>query len=180
MKNCFASRLIAALVLSACMGLAQAGTQALGVEIGETTPTHLKQSLAKQVKMESRGANKYSGGEMYHVDGDAYDVEGLKGVLYIFDERQRLAGILMEMNKGRFDAVYHYLTNKYKVVSQQRPFVGDHYALFKPSDAFIELDAPHLSFDMTVRYVRNDLMQQFKAKSQGEAAAKKRSEASKF
>lgn len=180
MKNRFVSRLVTVLIFSACAGMAHAGTQVLGVEIGQTTPAQLTKALAKHAKLENRGTNKYSGGDMYHVDGDAYDIEGLKDVLYIFDDRQRLAGVIMDMDKGRFDSVYQYLTGKYKVTSQQRPFVGNQYAVFKPNDAVIELDSPHMSFDMEVRYLRNDLMQQFKAQSPADAVAKKRSEASKF
>ena len=86
----------------------------------------------------------------------------------------------MDMGKHRFDAIFQFLNSKYKVVAQQRPFVGNQYARFKPSDAFIEIDAPHMGFEMEVRYIRNDLMQKFNAQSETEAATKKKSEASKF
>mgnify|MGYP001282501103 CR=1 FL=1 len=160
--------------------LAHAGTQVLGFEIGSTTVDQLKQDLRGKTKLESTGTNKYSGGEMFKTDGSSYGIEGLTKVLYVFDDQRELAAVIMVMAKHRFDSVFQFLESKYKVVAQQRPFVGDRYAKFRPSDAVIELDAPHLSFDMEVRYVRNDLMQKFIAQSEADAAAKKRSEASQF
>jgi len=173
-------RLLLIVIALSATSLAQAGTQVLGYEIGATTVDQLKQELSKKTKLESSGTNKFSGGEMFKTDGAAYDIDGLTSVLYIFDEQKKLAAVIMDMGKHRFDAVFQFLSGKYKVVAQQRPFVGNQYARFRPSDAFIELDAPHLGFNMEVRYIRNDLMQKFNAQSEAEAAAKKKSEASKF
>ncbi len=157
-----------------------AGTQVLGSEIGVTTAEQLKQELSKRTKVESSGTNKFTGGEMFKTDGSAYDIDSLSSFLYIFDDQKRLAGVIMDMGKHRFDAVFQFLSGKYKVTAQKRPFVGDQYARFRPADTFIELDAPHMGFNMEVRYIRNDLMQRFNAQSQAEAVAKKKSEASKF
>lgn len=167
------------LAFAAC-SLAHAGTQVLGFEIGTTTIDQLRQELSKKTKLESTGTNKYSGGEMFKTDGAPYDIEGLNSVLYIFDDQKKLAGVVMDMGKHRFDAVFQFLNGKYKVSAQQRPFVGNQFARFRPADSFIELDAPHLGFNMEVRYIRNDLMQKFNSQSESEAAAKKKSEASKF
>lgn len=164
----------------ATAALAHAGTQVLGFEIGSTTLDQLRQELSKKTRIETSGTNKYSGGEMVTTNGSSYDIEGLTSVLYIFDDQKKLAAVVMDMDKHRFDAVFQFLNGKYKVVAQQRPFVGNQYARFQPSDAAIELDAPHLSFNMEVRYIRNDLMQKFKARSDADAAAKKKSEAAKF
>jgi len=117
---------------------------------------------------------------MLKTKGTSYEIDGLNEVLYIFDEKKILAGVIMGMNKARFDAIFQFLSSKYQVTSQERPFVGNQFARFKPSDSFIDVDAPHLSFTMEIRYVRNDLMQKFNAQSEAEAVAKKKSEASKF
>jgi hypothetical protein len=159
---------------------ASAGTQVLGVEIGVTTVEQLKQSLSKKAKIEDRGENKYTGGAMIKTDGKSYEIDGLTEVLYIFDDQKKLAGLVMSMNKARFDAVFQFLNGKYKVTSQERPFVGNQSAVFRPTDATIEIDAPHMSFEMEVRYIRNDLMQKYNSQSASEAAAKKKNEGSKF
>ena len=169
-----------AILALVCSAAAHAGTAVLGFEIGVTTLDQAKQDLAKKTKPQSQGTNKYTGGEMIRTDGNGYDIEGLTGVLYIFDDQKKLAGVIMDMGKHRFDAIFQFLSSKYKVSAQQRPFVGNQYARFKPADAIVEIDAPHLGFEMEVRYIRNDLMQKFNAQSEAEAAAKKKSEASKF
>lgn len=159
---------------------ANAGTQVLGAEIGVTTLEQLKLELSKKTKVEDRGNNKYSGGAMLKTDGASYEIEGLATVLYIFDQQKKLAAVIMDMDKERFNTVFQFLNGKYKVVAQQRPFVGNQSARFKPADAYIDMDAPHMGFNMEVRYIRNDLMQKFNTKSDADAAAKKKSEASKF
>lgn len=170
---------LAAIIL-VCSLTATAGTQALGFEIGVSNADQVKASLAKQTKVIDNGTNKFSKGPMFKTNGAAYDIEGLSEVLYIFDEQKKLVGIIMNMNKNRFNAVFQALSAKYKVASQQRPFVGNQFARFKTPDTIIEIDAPHLSFDMEVRYVQNSLMQKFNSQSAEEESAKKKQEAAKF
>lgn len=169
------------LVLALCSSLiAHAGTQALGFEIGASSFEQIKSALAKQTKVVDAGTNKFSNGPMLKTGGGSYEIEGLNEVLYIFDDQRKLAGIIMGMDKERFDSVFQALSGKYKVSFKQRPFVGDQFARFKTQDAVIELDAPHLSFEMDVRYIRNDLMQKYNAQSAAESEAKQKREAAKF
>jgi hypothetical protein len=177
MKHFIMSALCAIMLASSP---AMAGTPVLGAEIGVTTVEQLRQALSKNTQVQDQGLNRYSGGQMLRTDGASYEIEGLSEVLYIFDTHGKLAGVLMEMEKSRFASVYQFIGQKYKVSSERRPFVGDQYARFKSSDATIEIDAPHLSFKMEVRYLRNDLLQRFNADSAKEKAAKKKSEAQKF
>ena len=177
MKKVFRSVIVSmAFVYSA----AYAGTQTLGVEIGVSTMQQVKAALAKQTRVSDAGNNQYSGGPMFKTDGSSYDIDGLTGVLYIFDDQKKLAGIILTMGKSRFDAIFQAISGKYKVATQERPFVGNQYARFNSADSVIEMDAPHMGFDMEVRYVRKDLMQKFNAQSEADAAAKKKQEASKF
>ena len=169
----------AALVMMSSV-VAHAGTQALGFEIGISSSDQVKSLLAKQTKIVDVGINKFTGGSMIKTDGSSYEIEGLNEVLYIFDDQGKLAGIIMDMNKSRFDSVFNILSSKYSVSSQQRPFVGNQFARFKTKDSVIEMDAPHLGFVMEVRYIRNDLMQKFNSQVAAEAEAKKKREAEKF
>lgn len=178
MKYFVQSALVAVTMM--CSIAANAGTQALGFEIGASTVDQVKSSLAKQTKVSDSGTNKFTMGPMLKTDGSSYEIEGLTEVLYIFDDQKKLAGIIMNMSKARFDAVFQALSAKYKVASQQRPFVGNQFARFKAQDSVVEMDAPHLGFEMEVRYIRNDLMQKFNSQSAAEAEAKKKREASKF
>lgn len=171
--------ILAAVALASTLA-AYAGTQALGFEIGVSTIDQVKSSLAKQTQVIDSGTNKFTAGPMLKTDGSSYEIEGLNEVLYIFDDQKKLTGIIMDMNKARFDSVFHALSGKYKVSSQQRPFVGNQFARFKTQDSVIEMDAPHLGFEMEVRYIRNDLMQKFNSQTAAEAETKKKREAAKF
>ena len=171
------------LVLAAALlvtGAAHAGTKALGFELGVTTVDQLRSSIGGQTQVTDAGENSYSAGPMLKTDGSGYGIQGLSSVLYIFDPDKKLAGILMNMDKHRFNAIFQMLAGKYRVTAQERPFVGNKFARFKTEDSIIEVDAPHLSFDMEVTYLRNDLMQKFTAASAAEAAAKKRQESAQF
>ena len=159
---------------------ASAGTQVLGFEISVSSADQIRTTLSKQTKVVDNGLNKFTSGPMLKTDGTSYEIEGLSSVLYLFDDQKKLAGVIMDMQKDRCDAVYKALSAKYKVSSQQRPFVGNQFARFKTQDVIIEMDAPHLSFDMEVRYVRNDLMQKFNSQSAAEADTKNKREAAKF
>jgi hypothetical protein len=160
--------------------LAQAQVQVLGVELGTSTLQQVKAQLGRQTRIEATGTNKFSGGPQFSTDGGGYGIDGLSGVLYIFDTEQKLAGVEMEMNKRRFDEIFSFLAGKYKTTTSERPVVGNRYARFKAKGVTIELEAPHLSFVMQARYVGDDLLQQFKAVSAEEARQKQAAERSKF
>ena len=169
-----------AIIAILASSFAHAGTQVLGFEIEASTLEQVNTSLSKQTKVIDNGINKFSAGTMLRTNGSSYEIEGLNDVLYIFDDQQKLAGVIMNMNKNRFDTVYQAVSKKYKVASQNRPFVGNQFARFKTPDSTIEIDAPHLSFEMEVRYIRKDFLQKFNSQSTAEAESKKKREASNF
>jgi hypothetical protein len=173
------ARCIAASAL-ALVSTAFAGTQVVGFEIGVSTQAQVLNALKARTSVEDTGINKFSNGPMLKTDGTSYQIEGLNSVVYVFDAQKKLAAVLMDMDKGRFDMVYRYLVPKYQVASQQRPFVGDQFARFKTADGVIDVSAPHMSFEMSVNYLRADLLRQFEQQSKAEAADKSKSEASKF
>ncbi len=152
----------------------------LGFELGVSTSEQVKSTLAAQTKVEELGLNRFSGGPALRTDGAAYEVETLSKVVYIFDERKRLSGVLMTMNKSRYEAVHKFLAAKYKLFSETRPFVGNQMSRFKTADTTIDMDAPHLGFEMEIRYLNDDLLKRYNAQSQLEAEAKRRQESAKF
>lgn len=169
------------LIVALASSAAYAGTQALGFEFSVSTYDQVKALLSKQTDItELDGVNKFSGGPMLTTDGTPFALEGLKAVTYIFDRQKKLAGLILDMDKERSDFVFQAMSAKYKVATQQRPVVGDKYATFNTGDAVIQISAPHLSFQMVVIYLRNDVQQQFKAQSAAEAADKSKRDAAKF
>ncbi|MBI1928181.1 hypothetical protein HYR99_28540 [Candidatus Poribacteria bacterium] len=159
----------------------QAQVAVLGFKIGVSTASQVKTQLAKQTRIEDAGINKYTGGPQFKTDGEGYDIETLTKVFYIFDEKEKLAGVLMTMSKNRFDDIFDVLSGKkYEVIVKERPFVGNMYARFKAKGVTIEMDAPHLGFTMSVSYLRDDLYQKFNSQSAQEEQQKKEKEKSKF
>jgi hypothetical protein len=139
---------LAVLALMPAAGLAQ--VQVLGFEIGVATAADVKKQLAKQTRVTDAGTNKFSNGPMLRTDGAGYEIESLNNVLYIFDGDQKLAAVIMTMGKHRFNDIFGFVSSKYKVKAQQRPFVGDQYARLLAPNTVIELDAPHLGFSLDV------------------------------
>ena len=160
--------------------IAQAGVTVLGFEMGVTTSEQVRAALSTKTKVEDLGLNRFSGGPALRTDGAAYEVETLSKVIYIFDDRKRLAGVLMTMNKTRYVAVHQFLVAKYKLVSETRPFVGNQTSHFKASDTTIDMDAPHLGFELEVRYLNDELLKRYNAQTQLEAEAKRKQESGKF
>lgn len=160
--------------------LAFGQVQVAGFEIGTSTVQQVKSQLAKQTRIQDAGTNKFTGGAQFKTDGSGYGIESLNEVIYIFDKDQKLAGVIMDMGKHRFDEIFGIMAGKYKVTSKQRPFVGNMSARFKAQGVTIELDAPHLGFNMQASYIRDELYQQFNTQAAQESQQKKAAEKSKF
>ncbi len=86
----------------------------------------------------------------------------------------------MKMADSQFDDVQHYLAKKYPVKSKNIPFVGDRYVKYAQGDSIVELDDPHLSFEMNVRYLNNALVRAFNQRSSENEAQRKKNQGGKF
>ena len=126
------------------------------------------------------GINKYTGGKMLKCGGEGLGVEGLKSVVAIHDASGLLRVVIMDMGNTRFDAVFRHLSGKYKLARKQIPFVGDRYAEFQAGNVLITIEAPHMSFDMTVIYIDQATFKAFKAQSAAEQSRKSREESTQF
>lgn len=155
-------------------------TQVLGYELGKTSVQEFKSSLNTNVRLERLGVNRYSDGEMYRVPGAPYGIEGLKDVLVVFDASGSMSALIMTMQKNKFEDVRAALGSKYRQVQSTIPFVGNRLVVYASRDSRIELDSPHMSFELTVTYMKNELHQKFRSQLQKDAEAKRRSEASRF
>lgn len=157
-----------------------AQVQVLGVELGKTTMTQVKAQLNKATPIVETGRNRYTDGPQFSTTGAGYDIESLMTVRYIFDREQKLAAVTMTMGKDRFEDIASFLASKYKVTKKVVPFVGDRLYQLKPPGVFIEVSSPHLSFEIQVSYVRDDLYQAFNAQVAQDDAKKRAGEKTKF
>ena len=162
MRNPF----IASILAMGCWASAHAGLKVMDVELGTSNVAQVRQTASASGQVVDDGENSWSGGPMLRVDRPDAGIEGLKSALYIFDKSGKLAGVVLTISTrkdqpgkaSRFDELAATLSGKYKQVKKVRPFVGDQYAKFAAQDAVIELDSPHMSFDLQLRYLTPDMM----------------------
>jgi hypothetical protein len=145
----------------------------LGFELNVATFAQVKKELEKSTTLVDKGINKFSGGRMLTSDGHGIGIDGLSEITFIFDKSDRLSGVLMSLPKGgidndNFKQKLAMLNAKYKLIEKRMPFVGDSYAKFRLGDSIVEMSAPHMSFDMTLNYLSNQLISDFTTQSEKE------------
>ncbi len=144
--------------------------------LGKMTENQLK----AKYNISHTGTNKYSSGNMYSVPTSSIDFQGLKEVTTIFSTNGKLVAVLTTLPKSKFDYLNQVLSSKYKLLNQQIPFVGNKSATYRDGATEITLEAPHMSFDMSMNYINDDLMRAYKQQSEAEARQKQKSEASQL
>ncbi len=85
-----------------------------------------------------------------------------------------------DVQSSGFKKTLATLSGKYKLVEKRAPFVGDSYAKFRQGDSIVGLDAPHLSFNMSLRYLTNELQASFNRQAEAEKPEKQRKRASQL
>jgi len=151
----------------------------LGVEIGVSTYDQVKRGIGKSTPLEDRGVNRYSGGKMLAGDGSGLAVDGLKELTFIFDREGMLQAVLLTLDKN-FRPTYEMLRRKYKLVSQRIPFVGDSFARFSQGQSVILLEAPHLSFEMTLSYVSQTFLSAYQERSSADKARREKEQSDRL
>jgi hypothetical protein len=151
----------------------------LGMEIGQATLAQAKSALAN-ARWREAGINKWNGGRMYEISPDATGIEGLQSLTAIFSPEGRLVALLMTLDKSRLRDVLEALRTRYKVEAENIPFVGDASARFRSGNTLALVEAPHLSFNMTVSYLTDDFYRLYQKSSTEEEVRRKREQASKF
>lgn len=164
------------LLLSLFSTAAFADPTIFSMELGVTTEDQLK----SMYKVEHIGTNKYSDGNMYSIPTGEVSFDGLKELTVIFDTDGVLVAVLAKLPKSKFSYLNSILSEKYKRVSQNIPFVGNKSASYRDGSTEISLDAPHLSFDMSMNYLRDSLLRAFRQQSEAEKRQKQKGEAAQL
>ena len=165
-----------ALAVSLFSSVAFADPTVFNMELGKTTESQLKSLY----NIQHIGTNKYSNGNMYSVPTSAIIFDGLQEVTTIFDTKGVLIAVLTTLPKSKFDYLNQTLSSKYKRVNQNIPFVGNKSATYRDGGTEITLKAPHLSFAMSMNYIRDDLMRAFNQQNEAEKQQKQKNEASQL
>lgn len=129
----------------------------LGFELGTTTRSDLQARLKDKVELTDAGTNRYSNGPMLDGVGEGLGIEGLQHATFIFDARERLVAVMLQLPKGFANRnttnLANMLSEKYRQVHRNIPAVGNASARFTYGNSIIELEAPHMAFDFTVFYM---------------------------
>lgn len=173
------------LLCGAQFAIAAPSAAPLGVEIGVATLEQVKKDIGGRTRLSDAGTNAYSEGLMLKGDGAGLEIDGLSEILFIFDKANKLAGVVMTLPKGGVGSenvrkVMGMLGEKYKTVQKNIPHVGNAYGRFKQGTSTIEVDAPHMSFEMEVRYLSDAFLASFNQRSQQERAEKQQKQKSQF
>lgn len=154
--------------------IAMANPTVFGLTINETTVEELKNTYSVTYS----GQNKFSLGDMYDIGTSQIQFEGLQSVRTVFNQDGLLIAVLTGLPKARYNYLKSALAGKYTLVSHKTPFVGDKSAKFKSGNTEIEIDAPHMSFEMTMNYLHVDFLRAFRTKSANERQTKQKKESS--
>lgn len=181
-------RVVFMLILLPAVALAEGQTTTavspLGYTLGSAQRADVENSLRRKADVKPNGTNRYSSGPMLLAEGAGLGVDGLQEALFVFDSNETLVCVQLTLNKGgfaeEFDRTYARLAAKYPLVKKTVPFVGNKYARFEKGTNIIELDAPHMSFAMTVTYMTRGFEQNFKKVSRQNAQEKEKHEGSQF
>lgn len=146
------------------------------MELGKTSENEVKEMYS----VVAAGKNYYSNGNFYNIPTHQIDFDGLKNVQVIFDNKGVLVAVLTNLHKSKFDYLNSILSKKYKLVKKEIPFVGNKLVKFRDGGTEIILDAPHLSFEMDMLYIRSDFFKKYQQKSTQDKNSKKNSEASQL
>ena len=144
-----------------------------GMELGITTEKELK----SMYDVSNMGTNKYSNGNMYSVPLSSVNFDGLEEITTIFNTDGKLVAVLTSFHRNKFNYLNKILSGKYRLVSQQ-PSLLHREVTYR--DGATEIKLVMTGFDMTMSYIRDDLIQDFTRKSQEEARQKQESEASQL
>ena len=155
----------------------------LGFELGYANIEGVKSKLADVAELTDAGPNEYSKGPMLRSDGANLGIEGLKNALFIFGTDGTLQGVILTLPRGpqyrgATGELAKTLGKKYKLVSKKFESFLDHGSFrFEQGDSWIEIESPHLSFEMTVTYATKKLFASYEAsRTASEQAARQKSE----
>lgn len=169
--------LLALIFFSATHANAAKNAEPLGLEVGVVNYSQVEKELGTKTTLTESGINKFSNGRMFSAEADGLGIDGLNQVGLIFDQSDILVGVILTMRKDP-KGVYQTLSGKYKTVTNRIDnFMNRGYAKLVKGESIIEVDAPHMSFVMEVRYLTKGFQAAFDRATKAEDADKQRRKA---
>ncbi|WP_201746220.1 hypothetical protein [Veronia nyctiphanis] len=124
------------------------------MELGKMTEKELKSIY----NVKHAGTNKYNNGNMYSIPVSSFNVEGLKEVTTVFNTDGKLVAVLSTLPQSKFDELNKSLSESYKLFIEKIPFMGNKKVVYRDGEREISLEAPFMSFEMSMNYINDDFM----------------------
>lgn len=155
----------------------------LGFELDYANIEGVRSKLSGIAELEDMGTMEISKGPLLMAKNSDLGIEGLKSAGFIFDESGTLEGIVLTFPRGpqhrRATAeLAAQLGKKYRLISKDfDSFMDFGRFRFEQGDSWIEIDSPHLSFEMTATYATKELFLAVEAESSAsDKAAREKTE----
>jgi hypothetical protein len=134
-----------------------------------------KASIAdvEQVYQITKKERNHWDGYNYYVNVRDVKLEGLTELLVICNDDNIIQAIILTINNDKFTEFYELLSEKYKLTHSQNPNLGNKEIRFADGSCTIILDAPLLSFSMSLIYITDEFLTKFKGKQKEEEKVKK-------
>lgn len=153
---------------------ANADPVAFGLALNKTTESEFLDMYSSR----NSGVNKYSQGNMYDVSRSEVEFADLQSLQVIFDDKEILQAVIAVFPKHKFEYLNKNISKKYKLISKNIPFVGDTDARYRSGKTDIILDAPHMSFKMTLTYATRSFLDKVKKINRNEKTQQQNQESS--
>lgn len=127
-----------------------------GLDVGKDTFEILKKAFDESNCDYSQNS-AITSGKLVVCPSRSFDFDGITDdVIFIFSKDNKLDAVLLTISKNNFESILSSLSSKYKVIEKHQQFVGDAYAKLRGGNINIFLQAPHLSFEMSLIYSTDD------------------------
>lgn len=129
----------------------------LGIELNKATLNDVK-SKYTVISSIPNATNGYYNNKLQTQN---IDIKTLTHANVISNKDEVVEGLVLTLSNSQFDEVYNSLASKYQLIEKNIPFVGDKFAEFQDGDCVIQLNAPHMSFTMTLGYATKQFVEQY-------------------
>lgn len=146
----------------------------LGIELGSTSCSEIKESKRSDWRLENPGISAWSKGTILsssnpHIEG----LERARKLMVICDSDDRAIYISLTIPKDSVQNIAAGLDKKYKSSQRNLPSLGRGYAKWSASNAHIIIEYEHVSFDAYLIYETGKSEKLFNAYSKEQERQKK-------
>jgi|GEM_PF-2200409 len=140
-------------LISSSAALAANKAVPIGIDLGTTTCTQVRQDKASEWNLSEPVVSAWSDGTLLKSSNPS--IAGLSGVsslVIVCDPQDRTILVELKIPKRSVQEIANGLDDKYKSVKRNLPSLGNGTAQWKASNATISISYQHVSFDAYLEY----------------------------